>query len=265
MLDEQEEAPVPSRAAGRRGQAALSRLRTTADFTNDRLSPDDRKLILFLLVVLVDKHDCLTDSYRAVADRYGHLPDHWAHGSDLADLQRKCSKFLGRGARRRPRWEEIRDVLEVGVSAENRPVITALAAGLYCRASTLRTPGSGYTGDIRLPSWIDEQVVSRQRIHDSLVAVTALNPREPDQPSARETAVSAVLHARLRDLREETQRREHQLRREVGEAHRRGDALAALAERYLRQLHPTASDDQLRKLFITDLNAGIDRLAEGRL
>jgi hypothetical protein len=115
-----------------------------------------------------------------------------------------------------------------------------------------------------VPSWIDEHVVSRQRIHDSLVAVTALRPREPDQPSARETAVSAVLHARLRDLRAESQRREHQLRREIGEVHRRGDALAALAERYLRQLHPSASEDQLRKLFLADLNAGIDRLAEGK-
>jgi hypothetical protein len=263
VLDEQEETPVPSRAAGRRGQAALSRLLTTTDFTNDRLGPDDRKLILFLLVVLVDKHDCLTEAYRAVAERYGHRPGHWAHGSDLGDLQKKCSKFLGRGARRRPRWEEIVDVLAVAVSEENRPVITALAAGLYCRAATLRSPGGGYTGEIRLPSWIDEPIVTRGRIHDSLVAVTS-RPNETEQPGVRDSAVAAVLHARLRDQQSEFQRREHQLRREAGEARRRSDALAELAQRYLRQLHPDAGDDHLRRLFLTDINAGIDRLPEGR-
>ncbi|CRK61729.1 hypothetical protein [Alloactinosynnema sp. L-07] len=260
MLDEQEETPAPSRAAGRRGRPALSRLRTTADFTNDKLSPDDRKLVLFLLVVLVDENDSLSESYRAVAEEYGHLPGHWAYGSDLGDLQKKCSKFLGRGARRRPRWEEIRDVLAVAVSDGNRPVITAMAAGLYCRAATLRSPGSGYTGVIRLPSWIDDPEVSRGQIHDSVGAVTVSRPREIDPPSARESAVQAVLHARLRDQRSEFQRREHQLRREVGEAHRRGDALAELAQHYLRLVHPGVSDDYLRRVFIADLNARIDSL-----
>src|SRR4051794_36842052 len=70
----------------KQGRTALGGLPSTEAFTNSRLTPDDRKLILFLLVCLADDDDALTDAYLRLLAAYGDCEGHWCANKDVTSL-----------------------------------------------------------------------------------------------------------------------------------------------------------------------------------
>lgn len=228
-MEDNDVAPLASRTAGRRGQAALARLVTTDDFTR-KLALDDRKVILFLLVALVDRHDSLTRTYNALKEAHRDREDHWTYGKDVAYLQRSCARFLGGGAARAPRWPEIEDFVTAGVSERNRGRILAFAAGLHCRAANVEKP-AGYDGPIAFPSWVDAPRVSAKQIRDELIEVTTNGSDVLDLPVPRASSDPADLIAEVAALKAELRDREYQLRSAVVSLQRKEAEVSILGHR----------------------------------
>lgn len=228
-MEDNDIAPLASRTAGRRGQAALARLVTTDDFTR-KLALDDRKVILFLLVALVDRHDSLTRTYNALKEAHRDREDHWTYGKDVAYLQRSCARFLGAGAARAPRWPEIEDFVTAGVSERNRGRILAFAAGLHCRSANVEKP-AGYDGPIAFPSWVDVPRVSAKQIRDELIEVTTNGSDVLDLPVPRASSDPADLIAEVAALKAELRDREYQLRSAVVSLQRKEAEVSILGHR----------------------------------
>jgi hypothetical protein len=179
--------PAPGAPAGhrgvrqgrprRRGKSVLSGLTSTEDFTRkDLLSQADRVLILFLAVTLTDADGCLTTVLARIADRFGGREGHWAHGKTLESLKNSTSKWLGKCAVRRPRWDRIQDAIAVQIPVEHLPGTLAAAAGLYCLAIGADIPESGYAGEVRVPPWADQPIVTTKMIRQSFAAVRPKTP-----------------------------------------------------------------------------------------
>lgn len=188
-----------SRSQGR-GQRVSRKLRSTDDFTNkNKLSLDDRKLILFLVVNLLDEEGSLTKTYQAVMNRFGHVEGHWAHGKNL-DAMRSCgSKFLGKSATRRPSWRKIDDTVRAACDEREVRTVLAHAAGLYCKAAGVDAP-EGYEGEIADPTWasaaVDPVTV------DMIISEAVHGPRKPpDTAQQAEHPVSKVRRWRDAALR----------------------------------------------------------------
>ncbi|WP_410663474.1 hypothetical protein [Amycolatopsis sp. lyj-84] len=82
-------------------------------------------------MVLVDDDGCLTGLYERIAAEFSHRHGHWAYAKSIPELQSSASKWLGRAAVRRPRWDRIVDLVTLGVPAERQEKMLAVAAGLY--------------------------------------------------------------------------------------------------------------------------------------
>lgn len=230
MLDDDDVSVCGSRAAGRRGQAALAKLPTTDDFTNRKLTLHDRKLILFLLVTLVDRYDRLTDTYDRLVLAYGGREGHWAFGKEVADLQKGCASFLGRGARRAPRWPEIVDLFAAGVSDRNRARILAFAAGLHCRAAGVERP-AGYAGPIAYPIWVDSPRVYATQIRAELIELTTNGSDVLDLPIPRGASDPADLAAEVVALKAELLDRDRRLRTAMESLRHKAAELSNLGHR----------------------------------
>jgi hypothetical protein len=162
--------PKPRR---RQGRTALGGLPSTEEFTNSRLSPDDRKLILFLLVCLADDDDALTSAYQRLLEAYGDRDGHWCSNKDLTSLRRLVSKFLGKGAETTPTWDRIVDMLEAVLSAHLRDQALPRAAALYSRVRQRDKPTRDYAGPVLPPSWADEPTVTVEMIRAELAGPAA--------------------------------------------------------------------------------------------
>jgi hypothetical protein len=155
----------------RRGQAVLTKLRSTDDFTHrGRLDIDERRLILFLVTVLADEEGCLTETYRALLAAHAHDGRHWTHGKTVKSLQSRASKYLGRAAERIPAWDKIVDILRVGVPHADLDIVLADAAGLYCRAIGADRPAEDYRGELGLPIWAEADPVTVEMVRAGLRA-----------------------------------------------------------------------------------------------
>lgn len=155
----------------RRGQAVLTRLRSTDDFTNrGRLDIDERRLILFLVTVLADDEGRLTETYRALLLAHAHDDHHWTHGKTLKSLQSRASKYLGRSAERIPAWNKVVDIVRVAVPQPDLDIVLADAAGLYCRAIGADRPAEDYRGELSIPIWAEADPVTVDMVKAGLRA-----------------------------------------------------------------------------------------------
>ncbi|MBP2331065.1 hypothetical protein JOF56_011450 [Kibdelosporangium banguiense] len=154
-----------------RGQPALAKLVSTADFTNKRkLPPDDRKMILFLLVALADAGDgVLTPAYQAVLARHGDTAGHWSAGKNMAAMQKAGGKFLGQSAERRPSWDKVEDLIGAMFGGPRRQSLLAVAAGLF-RADG-EPPSASYGGEIVRPEWAAADVVTVETIRQYIAGL----------------------------------------------------------------------------------------------
>ncbi|MFD2420900.1 hypothetical protein [Amycolatopsis pigmentata] len=197
----------------RRGQAVLTRLRSTDDFTNrGRLDIDERRLILFLVTVLADDEGRLTESYRALLLAHAHDNRHWTHGKTLKSLQSRASKYLGRSAERIPAWDKIVDILRVAVPHPDLDIVLADAAGLYCRAIGADRPAEDYRGELGLPIWAEADPVTVDMVQAGLRASRWLRdecpvptyaplPRTPVDGKEAEKDYRALLEVLIRAFR----------------------------------------------------------------
>ncbi|RSN21819.1 hypothetical protein DMC61_36130 [Amycolatopsis sp. WAC 04169] len=182
---------VPTRPS-RRGRTVLSGLDSTDDFTHaDQLTPEQRRLILFLIVVLSDDFGSLTGTYEQLVATYADQDGHWAYGKTITDLRSLISKWLGKSAVRIPSWERITDTLRVWVVPEKLPDFVAFAAGLYCDATLKDTPSAEYEGAIRRPLWAKQSSVTVATIRRFISAFspdgissprTLLRNRDDEEP-----------------------------------------------------------------------------------
>ncbi|SFW11504.1 hypothetical protein [Amycolatopsis australiensis] len=163
--------PRPRR---RQGRTALGGLPSTAEFTNSRLTPDDRKLILFLLVCLADDDDALTETYHRLLAVYGDREGHWCATKDVPSLRRRVAKFLGKGAETTPGWNRIVDMIEAVLPPTQREQVLARAAALYSRAHQRDKPTRDYTGPVVPPAWADEPTVTVEMIRAELAESAAV-------------------------------------------------------------------------------------------
>lgn len=188
-----------------RGQPVLEKLSSTDDFTHRAaLSLVDRKLILFLIVMLVDGKECLTTTYNAIIKKYSGVPGHWAYGKNLDTLRKECAKHLGKGAQKRPGWPQIVDTVTAALKPQAAAEVLAIAAGLFCESKGIDRP-EGYQGDIRRPAWSAANV--------KIVTVEMLRAPEdavPDLPQPGERAETqspaeqiATLQAKIATLQAE--------------------------------------------------------------
>lgn len=222
----------------RRGQAVLTRLRSTDDFTHrGRLDIDERRLILFLVTVLADDEGCLTETYRALLLAHAHDDHHWTHGKTLKSLQSRASKYLGRAAERVPAWDKIVDILHVGIPHRDLDIVLADAAGLYCRAIGADRPAEDYRGELGLPIWAEADPVTVEMVRAGLRASRWLRdecpvpsyaplPRLPvegkdveaDYRELLEVVIRAFRHldAQIHDDREEEEHEEEDEGNELG-------------------------------------------------
>ncbi len=182
--------PQPRR---RQGRTALGGLPSTKEFTNSRLTLDQRKLILFLLICLVDDEDALTGVYRRLIRVHGDRDGHWCANKDLRRLQGMASKFLGGGAESIPTWDRIVDLLEAAPTQLDLERALPRAAALYSRARRRDKPTRGYTGEVLPPAWIEEPQVTVEMIRADLAEPAAASafasiacpaPRDGDDRSA---------------------------------------------------------------------------------
>ncbi|MFD2415209.1 hypothetical protein [Amycolatopsis pigmentata] len=155
----------------RRGQPALRKLRTTDDFGSARLTLAQRKLILFVAVVMADEDGCLSATYGALLAAHAHDPEHWTHDHTLKSLQKRASRYVGRGAEHLPGWDKVVDVLRVVIPEPHFTAVLAEAAGLYSRAIDADKPAPDYSGEIRLPVWADAPAVSIEDIRTGLWSI----------------------------------------------------------------------------------------------
>ncbi|MFJ9782570.1 hypothetical protein ACIRSS_23515 [Amycolatopsis sp. NPDC101161] len=178
-------------APRRRGRSVGRGLSSTDDFTNARLSPANRQLVLFLVVVLTRDDGCLTRMYERLITRHAGERGHWLYGKSVEQMQSGCSKYLGKSAKYRPRWDMIIDALRAQVPADELPAILAHVAGLYCRAAGLDRPDGEYEGEIIEPVWTEDSVVTTTMIQDLLAS-----PSETDATTAADEQTGAI-HGQL--------------------------------------------------------------------
>ncbi|MFI7121852.1 hypothetical protein [Amycolatopsis sp. NPDC049868] len=213
---------------------------------------------MFLIVVLVDDDGCLTGLYERIVETFGHRHGHWAFAKTVADLQSSASKWLGRAAMRRPRWERIVDLVAIGVPAALRDEVLAIAAGLYCDAARRDHPGGEYRGEIRRPSWNTLPTVSATTIRKSMgrdderVEGAHRTEPAPDEPPPR-------FHGDLRDevfrLTEELEETSKRLAGvEVVLDNQIRDWRRLQAENDFLRALKTADDERLRQQFIESTN-----------
>jgi hypothetical protein len=275
--------PKPRR---RQGRTALGGLPSTSEFTNSRLSPDDRKLILFLLVHLADDDDALTGTYQRLLETYGTRADHWCANKDVTTLRRAVSKFLGKGAETTPSWDRIVDMLEAVLPPPQRERALPHAAALFSRAHRRAKPTRDYTGPVIAPSWADEPTVTVEMIRADLVepapapALASITAPVPAAPAPDEGAASSARSALARahpsddpeslrevlwtvvgEFRQQCYELDHvraqrdQAREQLQEQRAQNWHLQAdnrrvgrVAEQLLREQHPTVSPETIRLL-----------------
>jgi hypothetical protein len=160
----------------RQGRTALGALPSTKEFTHSRLTLDDRKLILFLLVCLADDGDSLTATYQRLLEVYGDREGHWCANKDVKALRGMASKFLGRGAESTPTWDRIVDMLNAVLPSPRRECALVRAASLYSRARRRDRPTRDYAGLITPPAWIDEPDVTVEMIRADLACADKAEP-----------------------------------------------------------------------------------------
>lgn len=138
--------------SGARSEGLLAGLTDTSAFTAEQLGLDGRKLILFVTAAMVDDTGSAETTYRAILRRWGSMPDHWAFGRDLGQLDQLMVQYVGRTARMVPLWPMIHDVIEVAIREPIvRASVLADAAGLYNQVTDEHPPG--YAGIVHLPWW----------------------------------------------------------------------------------------------------------------
>ncbi|MCR6488468.1 hypothetical protein M8542_37135 [Amycolatopsis sp. OK19-0408] len=151
-----------------RGRTALGRLPSTAAFDagtkKSPLAPEERKLILFLLVNLADDAESLAEARQCLLDAYGDREGHWCAGQTKDSLTRLLAKSLGQGATSPPPWERIVEIVEVAVPPVRREAVLAQAAALFARCVGRDRPTRAYAGPVIAPEWIDEPVVTVEMI-----------------------------------------------------------------------------------------------------
>jgi hypothetical protein len=182
---------VSARDQGRRprarGQTALGRLPSTAAFDDGRkkspLTPDERKLVLFLLVTLADDGESLAEARRCLLDAYGNREGHWCAGQTKESLTRLLAKSIGQGATRPPSWDRIVEIIEVVVRSGRRRAVLAQAAALCARSIGQDRPARSYDGPMSAPLWIEEPVVTVDMIRAGIEDVSGEPAdREPARP-----------------------------------------------------------------------------------
>lgn len=176
----------------RRGQPLLRRLRSTEHFTNQaRLTPAQRKLILFVAVAIADEDGCVTATCQRLLAAHAHDRDHWTRGHTCTTLRKRVVRYVGRGAERIPGWDWIVDTLRVAIGEADLESVLAEAAGLYCRAIGADQPGPDYAGQIRLPTWADATSVSVEDIRAGLPCLAHPPRRLPPPVAAPMSATDA--------------------------------------------------------------------------
>jgi hypothetical protein len=221
-----------------RGQAALTKLLTTADFSNEVLEPPDRKLILFLLVVLADAGGgVLTAAYRAVLHRHAETAGHWSYGKSLAAMQKAGAKFLGQSARQRPSWDKVQDLLEAVLEGARLDAVRAVAAGLFCQAAGLDRPTGSFRGEIDTPQWTREDPLAADTIRRHVATLPGGRPA-PARLESDELADLRSEHEKLRQTLDSVIRAFRQVDGELAELKQRH----SVAERELFRLRVKAFD-----------------------
>lgn len=280
----------------RQGRTALGGLPSTEEFTNSRLTPDDRKLILFLLVCLADDDDALTGAYHRLLAAYGDREDHWCANKDVTSLRRLVSKFLGKGAETTPSWDRIVDMLQAVLPPPQREQALPRAAALYSRARQRDKPTRDYTGPVVPPAWADEPRVTVEMIRVDLAepvaapAFTALTcPASamavtvptigtvPAQPVAASRHASEdpealwdMLWAVVDGFRQRSDELEHvraqrdlareqvqELKAQNWRLRADNHRLSRVAEQLLREQHPAVSPEIIRVLLEERLDSAV--------
>ncbi|WP_370943796.1 hypothetical protein AB5J62_32385 [Amycolatopsis sp. cg5] len=261
--------PIQAGPGRGRGQSALSKLKSTEDFTNkDKLSADGRALILFLVVTLADESGRLTGTFRALLDAHADDDGHWSHGKDLAGIQSHCSKYLGRAAARIPSWNKVHDLITAATPEARLPTVLGYAAGLFCRAARVARPCGEYRGEILLPEWAGAEVVTVPAIQACLINPEPVPRDDGDAERLREELqetrdllwsvvrgfrqVSAQSNERdaAQRQRQAAVRESVDLRAQNQRLRHRNSVLMKENLRLLKALHPGTSTETLRKLML---------------
>jgi hypothetical protein len=259
----------PRRCRRTRGRTALGRLPSTAEFDTAEkespLTPDERKLVLFLLVALADDRESLAETRRRLIDAYGDREGHWCAGKTPDALLHLLAKSLGQGATSPPPWDRIADIVDVAVPAARRAAVLGQAAALSARIAGEERPVRGYDGPFSVPPWIEEPVVTVAMIRAGLeagaeVARPAAAGAHPiDDPVALrevllETAkVACELDGRLEELKTALNAE----RAANWKFRSENQRLRSLLEQLLREKCPGASTDTVRQLINDRLRAVI--------
>ncbi|OXM63782.1 hypothetical protein [Amycolatopsis vastitatis] len=232
----------PRRSRRTRGRTALGRLPSTAEFDTAEkkspLTPDERKLVLFLLVALADDRESLARTRRRLVDAYGEREGHWCAGKTPDALLHLLAKSLGQAAANPPPWDRVADIVNVAVPAARRAVVLGQAAALSARIAGEERPVRDYDGPFSVPPWIDEPVVTVEMIRDGIET----GPEVACELDGKLEELNTALDAERADnwkFRSENQR------------------LRSLLEQLLREKYPGASADTVRQLIDERLRAVI--------
>ncbi|SEF36929.1 hypothetical protein SAMN05421837_11240 [Amycolatopsis pretoriensis] len=167
-----------------RGRTALGRLPSTAAFDKpgkpSPLNPDERKLVLFLLVTLADDRGSLALTRRRLIDAYGSREGHWCAGKTTDSLLHLLAKSIGQGATSPPPWERIVDIVNAAVPRARRSAVLGQAAALFARSVGWDRPARGYDGPFSPPAWIDEPCVTVE-----MIVGEGVEPEEPVEAPLR--------------------------------------------------------------------------------
>ncbi|QFU90184.1 hypothetical protein YIM_25040 [Amycolatopsis sp. YIM 10] len=166
---------------GRRGNAAVDGLPSTAAFSNPALSSGKRALILLVLLIVAGRTGTLREISRKLLAEHAGDAAHWTHGRDEKTVSKRLADCLGRGARRPPNWTEIADLFRAYLPPDQCAPLLAVAAGVYFQAHGCPPPG--YTGPIERPGWAAKQVVTADTIRTTIIRTLRQAPAATSGPA----------------------------------------------------------------------------------
>ncbi|UJW36894.1 hypothetical protein L3Q67_45330 (plasmid) [Saccharothrix sp. AJ9571] len=212
---------------------------------------------------------------------------HWTHDHTEQSLSKRLADFLGRGARRAPRWSEIEELFAAYLPQAQREPLLALAAGAFVQA--YGHPPHGYTGPVERPGWVRAPVVNadtiRTAIHRATRLITVGHPGdttatatsgEANKPASATWSeersklkeISAISNRAFMELLRQLEDKETLLRCAVTKAQRseaardlhrqmtssmEGSLLWEMAEDAQAKEHPALSREQVRNLMYEQL------------